>query len=184
MRRAPKRVLAVSIVLLTVSSIVPSAALTTALAVAPQPAPAPQSVPAVFAALAGSWEGQGELLGRSAVYEMHWEIGADGFVVLTFSNAWVGPDGGRTPVLASRAVYLPSGSAATGVWVDSRPQRLTLQATLTDTSVVTEWTAAEERGRTEYRVTGQDTAEVLDYVYVEGDERLFGRAVYRRVGTE
>ena len=111
---------------------------------------------------------------------MRWEIGTEGFVRLVFSNAWVGADGSRTPVLSSEATYFPSGSSALGVWLDDRPQRLTLHATLTDSTVITLWTADAEEGRTEYVVRSAEEVVVRDIVYVDGSERRFAEATYRR----
>lgn len=137
-------------------------------------------VPAVFAKLEGSWTGSGVLLGRPATFSMRWEIAEGGFVRLSFSNVWVGDDGTRTPVLSSEATYLAVGDSALGVWLDGRPQRLTLHAALTDSTVITTWTAATERGRTEYRVRSADEVVVRDVVFVDGAERRFAEATYRR----
>lgn len=141
---------------------------------------ASDEAPVVFERLEGQWVGTGELLGRDAEFTMDWERGAEGFVRLRFSNAWVGEDGTRVPVLSSEATYLPSGTSAVGVWLDDRPQRLTLHATLTDSTVTTNWTAEAEEGRTEYIVRSQEEVVVRDVVYVDGTERLFAEAVYRR----
>lgn len=138
-------------------------------------------VPDVFVRLEGQWIGSGVLLGRPAEFAMRWEIGGEGFVHLMFSNAWVSEDGSRTPVLSSAATYLPSGSSALGVWLDDRPQRLTLNATLTDSTVTTTWTAAAEEGRTEYLVRSPEEVVVRDIVYIDGSERTFAEATYRRV---
>ena len=140
-------------------------------------------VPVVFQKLEGHWIGSGVLLGRPASFMMHWEIGIDRFVRLGFSNAWLDEDGIRTPVLSSEATYLPSGSTALGVWLDDRPQRLTLQATLTDSTVTTSWKADAEEGRTEYLVRSPEEVVVRDVVYVDGSERLFAEALYRRAPT-
>jgi hypothetical protein len=138
-------------------------------------------LPTVFEKLDGQWTGSGVLLGRPAEFVMRWEIGTGGFVRLIFSNAWVSDDGSRTPVLSSEATYLPSGSSALGVWLDDRPQRLTLHAALTDSTVVTSWKADAEEGRTEYLVRSPEEVVVVDIVYVDGSERRFAEATYRRV---
>ena len=135
----------------------------------------------VFAKLEGQWVGSGVLLGRQAEFQMRWEVKAEGFVRLIFSNGWISEDGSLTPVLTSEATYLPSGSSALGVWLDDRPQQLTLRATLTDSTVVTNWTADAEEGRTEYVVRSPDEVVVFDIVYVDGAERRFAEATYRRV---
>ena len=59
-----------------------------------------QQAPAdVFAALEGRWTGTGTLLGRLGAFEMEWETRSGGFVRLSFSNGWVGPDGETQPVM-------------------------------------------------------------------------------------
>jgi hypothetical protein len=146
---------------------------------------APQSrtaapTPQVFAKLAGRWIGTGVLMGRPAEFSMSWETGEDGFVRLRFSNAWIGQDGSRTPVLSSEATYLPAGATALGVWLDDRPQRIRLEAALTDSSVVTMWTADTEAGRTDYIVRAPDSIIVRDFVLVDGSARPFAEATYRR----
>jgi hypothetical protein len=140
---------------------------------------APETSP-VIQALQGAWEGTGTLLGRTAEFRMEWNSGAGGFVHLSFSNTWVGEDGDRTPVLRSEATYLVHGSTAEGVWIDTRPQRIRLDAVLTDSSMVTTWTADAERGRTEYVVRSANEAFVRDLVESDGAFRLFAEAQYRR----
>jgi len=135
----------------------------------------------IFTTLEGSWEGSGVLLGRRAAFEMRWEAAGSGFVRLLFSNAWVEEDGRLTPVLSARATYLVDGASASGVWIDDRPQRLQLEAIVTDSSVVTKWTAASEHGRTEYLVRSPESVVVRDFVVVEGTDRLFAEATYYRV---
>ncbi len=134
----------------------------------------------VFSALQGDWEGSGTLLGRPASFTMRWDVIGDGFARLTFKNAWVGDDGGLSPVLSAHAIYFVRDSTAIGVWLDDRPQRLTIEAALTDSSVVASWTAASERGRTEYVVRSAGSVVVKDFVYSNGTEQLFGEASYRR----
>jgi hypothetical protein len=136
--------------------------------------------PTVFAKLAGQWIGTGMLMGRSAEFTMTWQSDVDGFVRLRFTNAWIGENGSRTPVLTSEATYYPAGAAAIGVWLDDRPQRIRLEAVLTDSSVVTTWTADTEAGRTEYIVRAPDSVVVRDFVSVDGSERPFAEATYRR----
>ncbi len=138
------------------------------------------AVPSVFSALEGAWDGSGVLLGRPAAFQMRWETMGAGFFHLTFSNSWVNDDGNPTPVLSSHAVYYWRDSSAVGVWLDDRPQRVNLEATVTDSSVVTHWTAQAEAGRTEYLVRSSDTVVVRDFVYVNGSERPFAEATYRR----
>ena len=113
---------------------------------------------------------------------MEWTSLGGGFVRLSYTNAWVGEDGDTIPVLSAEATYRAQGSTALGVWLDSRPQQLTLNAVLTDSSVVTRWTAAAETGRTEYVLLSPNEAVVRDFVIVDGADQPFGEATYRRVG--
>ena len=52
-----------------------------------------------------------------------------------------------------------------------------------DSTFVTDWTAEQEQGRTEYLVRSADEVVVRDFVLVDGIMRLFGEAVYRRPAT-
>ena len=149
-------------------------------ACAPAPAQSPTSPPTVFAALEGDWEGTGTLLGRPGAFTMEWRASGEGFFRLRFANAFIEEGGERTPVLRAEAVYLVRDSTAQGVWIDSRPQRITLDAVVSDSSVVTTWAAATERGRTEYLVIGPDEVVVRDFVEAEEGLRPFGEARYRK----
>jgi hypothetical protein len=66
------------------------------------------------------------------------------------------------------------------VWLDGRPQQLRIQVTVTDSSLVSAWTADAEEGRTESVVRSRDAVTVRDLVYVDGEARLFAEADYRR----
>ena len=136
-------------------------------------------LPPVFAALAGTWSGTGTLMGRAASFEMTWTPRENGFVELRFSNGFVDPSGTVTAVLEARAIYRVSGASAVGVWIDTRPQRIQLEAEITEDAVITTWTAPAERGRTEYRLEGAG-AIVRDFVEVDGALRPFGEATYTR----
>jgi hypothetical protein len=137
-------------------------------------------LPPVFNGLEGSWEGTGVLLQRPAEFHMEWRVASGGFVRLSFTNAWVDERGNRTPVLRSEATYLVRGRAVQGVWIDSRPQRIRLDAVVTDSSLVTTWTAEVERGRTEYIVRSSSELMVRDLVEINGEFQGFGEARYTR----
>ena len=137
-------------------------------------------VPAVFSALNGTWSGAGTLMGRPASFEMQWRTLDGGFVELHFTNAFVDASGAVTPVLEARALYRPSGTTAIGVWIDTRPQRIQLESEISQSAVITNWTAATERGRTEYRIE-EGGVTVRDYVEADGEMRLFAEARYTRV---
>ncbi len=134
----------------------------------------------VLATLEGSWEGEGELLGRPATFMMTWERALNGrFLRLDFRNAFADIDPVH-PVLESHAYYLLGGPTLTGQWMDSRGVILSLRAEVVGPALVTYWTG-KESGRTEYRVIDEDTLEVIDYVRSEGEYHLFAKARYRRV---
>jgi len=136
--------------------------------------------PAVFSILNGTWDGSGTLLGRPAEFQMAWELVGNGFVRLSFRNSWVTAGEEATPVLSAQAIYYFQGLSAVGVWIDDRPQRLSLEVAATDSSVIVNWTAEGEEGRTEYVIKSADDVLVRDFVYSNGTERLFGEAAYQR----
>lgn len=136
----------------------------------------------VLERLIGEWEGEGELFGRSAGFSMRWSWTLDErFVELSFENRLVPPDGPATPVLRARAFYTTTPPLR-GSWFDTRGETLELSATTSDSTLVTEWASATERGRTTYRILGPDALEVTDEVHGESGWRTFGTALYRRVG--
>lgn len=129
--------------------------------------------------LEGCWVGSGVLLSRPASFEMSWEVETS-FVHLTFRNAWTEEDGRSTPVLSARGTIRRSEPPMVGVWIDDRPERLWLEATITDSSLVTRWRGETEEGRTEYVVRSPNVVAVRDIVLVDGGERTFGEAAYQR----
>jgi hypothetical protein len=141
-----------------------------------------EGTPVVVRGLLGGWEGSGELMGRPGAFRMRWEVDDGGFLHLGFDNGWSADDGAVTPVLSARALYRITGVGGTGVWLDSRPQQIRIDVSVTDSSLVSEWTADAEQGRTEYVVHSPDSVTVRDWVYVDGEPRLFGEATYRRAG--
>jgi hypothetical protein len=134
----------------------------------------------VFRALAGSWVGEGTLMGRPAAFTISWTPQADGGMRLDFTNAFRGADGATTPVLAAVATYAVDGGALVADWTDDRPQSIAIIATATDSALVSDWTAPSEEGRTEYRLQPDGTLVVRDWVRSQGELRPFGEAVYRR----
>ena len=134
----------------------------------------------VLATLEGSWEGEGELLGRPATFKMTWERALNGrFLRLEFGNAFADTDPVQ-PVLQAHAYYLLGDSVLDGRWMDSRGAMLSLRAEVVGTALVTNWTGRES-GRTEYRVIDDDTLEVTDYFQSDGEYRLFAKARYGRI---
>lgn len=140
---------------------------------------APGATSSVLDSLEGCWVGSGVLLGRPASFGMSWEVEAS-FVYLIFTNAWIEEDGRPTPVLSARGTIRRSEPPMVGVWIDDRPDRLWLEATVTDSSLVTHWRAETEEGRTEYVVRSPNVVRVHDIVFVDDGERTFGEATYQR----
>ena len=111
---------------------------------------------------------------------MDWELRENGDVILEFSNAFVGEDGGLTPILDATAVYRARADSIRGVWIDSRPERVELSASADPTSLTTHWRSSSENGRTEYTVLGSDAVQVEDFVLTDDGWRAFGTARYER----
>lgn len=138
----------------------------------------------VFDGLEGEWRGEGTLLGRPARFTMRWTRVLEGrFARLEFANAFAGGDGTEaTPVLSAVAHYPLHGPAPrNGWWFDSRGERISLEVSPTDSSLLVDWASHTERGRTVYHPLG-DSIVVVDSVLAEGGYREFGRATYRRRG--
>jgi len=143
-----------------------------------------QQLPDIVKALSGSWSGEGTLLGGDARFFMAWDRALNGaFARLTFHNARVSPNGVDT-VLTAIGYYRPLTGASdslTGIWLDTRGMMLPLSGVAADSTLTVWWGGAgTERGKTVYRVTGFDSAVVIDSVAVGGGWREFGRAHYRR----
>jgi len=122
-------------------------------------------------------------MGRSASFEMTWRVQEGGFVELRFRNGFLDASGTVTPVLEARAIYRPSGTTAVGVSIDTRPQHIQLESDVSETAVITRWTAPSEQGRTEYEIEDGGVT-VRGYVAADGGMRLFAEARYERVGGD
>lgn len=134
-----------------------------------------------FEMLEGDWGGDGTLFGRPARFSMTWTAMGDGRYRLDFTNGMIDEAGRVTPVLSAVAIYSPrADGTATAEWTDDRPQEITILAQVSDSVVVSDWTAPAESGRTEYRVALDGTVRVRDWVRSDGALRPFGEAVYRR----
>lgn len=138
-------------------------------------------LPAVFGLLAGDWVGEGTLLGRPAAFTIRWTLSSVSEARLDFTNGFRDRTGVVTPVLEAVAIYTvtPSGQVVAS-WADNRPQAIEIEADVSDSTVVSHWTAPAERGRTEYRLEPDGTMTVRDWVFSDGELRPFGEALYRR----
>lgn len=156
-------------------------ALASALASAVAPSSlAAQTVAPVFDRLAGQWQGEGTLMGRSAEFAMTWTPHGE-LASLVFSNAFPDSTGALTPVLDAVAAYRTAAETPQAVWLDSRGVRIEIEWRATDDStLVADWAAPKESGRTTYRVIGPDAVEVTDEVRTDDGWRTFATARYRR----
>ena len=85
------------------------------------------------------------------------------------------------PVLEAVAAYRTVYETPKAVWLDSRGVRIEIDWQATDDStLVAEWTAPNESGRTTYRVVDPDAVEVTDEVRTDEGWRTFATARYRR----
>ncbi len=143
------------------------------------------ATPPVIAGLIGDWQGEGQLFGQPASFSMSWSWALERrFVKLEFENGLVG-DGQVQPVLRAVAFYRVAESGELeGHWFDTRGQTLRLEPVAGDSTLTTHWFAESEQGRTTYRLTGPDKAEVLDEVLADGQWRPFGTASYWRSATQ
>ena len=147
---------------------------------APYPSLGAQTTAPVFDRLAGEWQGEGTLFGRSAEFTMSWTPHGE-LAVLAFGNAVADSAGRLTPVLDAVAVYRTTAKAPEAVWLDSRGVRVEIAWQATDSTLVADWSAPNEAGRTTYDVVADDALEVTDEVRTEGGWRTFGTARYRRM---
>lgn len=138
-----------------------------------------QEAPSIFAQLHGEWVGTGTLMDRAARFTMRWDA-TDRFATLAFSNAFVDSAGQATTALSAVAVYRTSPQHSDGVWLDSRNFRIEIRWEATDSSLVANWAAPTESGRTTYTYRSQDEVMVLDEVMTRSGPRIFAQARYRR----
>lgn len=137
----------------------------------------PASKPPVLDALVGRWEGSGELFGSDASFTMSWAPVLGGrFLELRYEIE------GAVRMSARAHYRVDGGRELRGVWIDTRGEFLDLDATASDSSLVTTWASPSETGRTVYRVTAPDALEVCDYVRAGDGWRAFGAARYDRAG--
>lgn len=154
---------------------IPAALAALSLAAAPRPTFLPPSPPAILDHLEGEWEGEGEIFGAAARFAMTWERELDGrFMGLAYEIR-------GAVAMSARAHYrIADEGPLRGVWVDSRGEFLSLEATATDESLETIWRSDSEEGRTVYRRSGADALDVTDFVRDGADWRRFATASYGR----
>jgi hypothetical protein len=131
-----------------------------------------------FAALAGEWQGEGEVLGMASIQKARWEpaLGA-AFFRFAFENRMTAADGKQSQFQAEAFYRVNKEGAVTGTWLDSRGMTLPIAGGLNDAgTLVMRWGTVEtEQGRSSYRLEA-DALEIIDEVMTpEGAWRVFGQ---------
>jgi len=138
----------------------------------------------LFAALAGQWQGAGEVRGMPSKQEMHWEPVLDGrFLRLSFDNRMTAADGKEWRFQAEAYYRVQADGTIAGTWFDSRGASFPLEGTVEPGGAMTIlWGRAEtERGRSKYRISDA-SLEVTDEVMApDGAWRMFGRTTLTRL---
>ncbi len=137
-----------------------------------------------FAALAGEWQGEGEVLGMASVQKARWEpaLGA-AFFRFAFDNRMTAADGKQSQFQAEAFYRVNKEGAVTGTWLDSRGMTLPIAGGLDESgTLVMSWGTVEtEQGRSSYRLVA-DALEITDEVMApEGNWRVFGQTRLTRV---
>ncbi len=130
--------------------------------------------------LEGKWNGEGNLFGAPAAFQMSWKkVLNDRFVQLDFKNSFNRND--RSYEMTARGMYQAVQDSVSGTWFDSRGQMLPLKGKVEDDSLVVFWgDVTTERGKTVYTLQAADSVVVQDYVMKDGSYQLFGEATYSR----
>ena len=128
--------------------------------------------------LAGTWSGDGTVLGQPSKIEMtwSWELGGQ-FLRLTFKNTM------PKSVFEGHAYYrATSDGRYRGMWFDNSGMFRPLDARRDGDALVSKWGTPEtEEGETTYRFTSDSRMEVVDRVKSkDGTWREFGRSVVTR----
>ncbi|MGH7177120.1 MAG: hypothetical protein ACREJC_07065, partial [Tepidisphaeraceae bacterium] len=137
----------------------------------------------LFEQIAGRWEGTGETRGMPAALTLTWEIVLDGrFLRLSLDNRMTTADGGSWRFQGQSFYRFQDDGSIAGHWFDSRGLSFPLSGTVAGDVMTIMWgTDDTERGRSSYRVSAE-ALEVTDEVLtLEGEWRVFGRSMLRRV---
>ncbi|HUF05120.1 MAG TPA: nuclear transport factor 2 family protein [Aridibacter sp.] len=128
--------------------------------------------------LYGTWDGTGKVNGRESAVKMTWEpVHGGKHYRLDFRNEM---EGGF--LFEGTALYsLSKDGGYTGLWVDSTGASRPIKAGFADDALTSNWGTPEtEEGKTEYRLTGNDSMLVVDSVRTKDGWREFGRVEYKR----
>jgi hypothetical protein len=139
-----------------------------------------------FAALAGEWQGEGEVLGMAAALRARWEPALDAaFFRFAFDNRMTAADGRQSRFQAEAFYRVGRDGAVTGTWLDSRGVTLPIAGRLDEAgTLVMRWGTVEtEQGRSSYRLEA-DALDITDEVMTpEGAWRVFGRTRLTRIAA-
>jgi hypothetical protein len=127
--------------------------------------------------LAGTWSGNGTVLGQPSKIEMtwNWELGGQ-FLRLTFKNTM------PKSVFEGHAYYRATSGGYRGMWFDNAGMFRPLDARRDGDALVSKWgTPDTEEGETTYRLTSDSRMEIVDRVKSkDGTWREFGRSLVTR----
>ncbi|MGQ0430604.1 MAG: hypothetical protein ACT4UQ_11790 [Gammaproteobacteria bacterium] len=137
-----------------------------------------------FAALAGEWQGEGEVLGMASIQQARWEPALDAaFFRFAFDNRMSAADGRQSRFQAEAFYRVGKDGAVTGTWLDSRGITLPIAGGLDEAgALVMRWGTVEtEQGRSSYKLEA-DALDITDEVITpEGTWRVFGRTRLTRI---
>lgn len=133
--------------------------------------------------LAGTWIGEGKLMGNAARLELKYEWVLNGkFLRLSLKNQSTTPSGGQQ-VFEGHVYYAPqSDGKLAGTWFDSRGVSFAVNGTFAGDTLTVEWGSPEqEQGKSVYRLVDSGTLEVTDSVkQKDGTWRQFATATVKR----
>ena len=137
----------------------------------------------VFENLSGTWQGTGVVSKMDSKIEMKWERVLDGkFWKLSFVNEMKGANGAIK--FEGVAFYKTVDKTKTaGTWFDSFGLIRPIDAMIETDRLVSNWGTVEtELGSTIYRLTAENSLEVVDSVKSkDGTWREFGRSTLSRI---
>lgn len=139
--------------------------------------------PPVFRALEGEWRAEGEAFGASAKSRMVWTPALDGeFYRITHRIEMTRATG--IEIFEGVGYYQAlSSESAHGFWVDNSGDIHPLTVKIEPNAITAHWgKPGGKQGRTVYRLTAGDAAEVTDWILSDEGWRLFNRAQFRRAG--
>lgn len=132
----------------------------------------------VWDALAGRWEGSGEVSGMAAQLTLHFQPALDGQAHrLSFRNRMRAADGKEWPFAAEAFYLCGRETTCRGHWYDTRGTTLPVSTAEQADALVVDWgDASTERGRTTYRVQDGELHITDEVRGRDGAWKVFGRS--------